>query len=118
MRSTAGTGETNDLLQVPVHVAVGGPATAAAARAFAHATAYELGLSGSGEAWGRGVPPRHCSAREESIRGGRGAEDENGGALVKQGPCESHAIARRAHPRGEGCHAVWVASGVGPGHEK
>ena len=32
--------------------------------------ARELGLSGSGEAWGRGVPPRHCRARKESVGDG------------------------------------------------
>ena len=64
VRSMATTGETYDLLQVPVHVA------------FSAATS-ELGLSGSGEAWGRGVPPRHCPAGEESMRGEHGAKDES-----------------------------------------
>ena len=63
------------------------------------AAASELGLSGSGEAWGHGVPPRHCPAREELIRDGRGAEEVSRGAVVKQGPCGSHAIARRARYR-------------------
>ena len=54
-----------------MHVAVGGPlpVTRTVARAFANAAASEPGLSGSGEAWRGGVPPRHCPAGEESMRG-------------------------------------------------
>ena len=41
-----------------------------ASRLAALATAAcGLGLSGSGEAWGRGVPPRHYPGRKESVRG-------------------------------------------------
>ena len=38
-------------------------------------------MSGSGEAWGRGVPPRHFPTKEELIGDGTGGQQDRRGAL-------------------------------------
>ena len=89
VQSTGAACETGVFLQVPCTSLSGVPSN----------QHHDGGPSASGEAWGLGVPPRHCRARQEARNAEeRRAEEKSRGPAVKQRLCGSHAITQQARP--------------------